>query len=327
MDTFGLADASPETVVGDEIVPAWQGKFVQQSKQAAAIVQQGIDDLREQVLGDVLTAIATMWGAAEGIDISLDVSHSVQTTGEMRCELAEILHQALRNVGRRTHVSWVRVVLRTGHERLALSVMDNGDGLPQAEEAPVYADAGCELSRIAARACRLGGSLFVKSWPGRGNCLMIQAPMPALVGEASPSRLRTPTLRIAISNGDSVVRSGLRAPLAQMADVEAVAEVADAVPGPDLTRREWEILRLIAEGLRNRQIAARLMISPKTVKNHIWSIYKQIGVNERSQAVNRWQELHQTDRAIARLDSERQAGITNLDSPSQPFSPAPPPLP
>ena len=48
---------------------------------------------------------------------------------------------------------------------------------------------------------------------------------------------------------------------------------------------------LIADGLSNRQIAARLVITEKTVKNHICSIYQRFGVGERSQAVRRWREL------------------------------------
>ena len=48
---------------------------------------------------------------------------------------------------------------------------------------------------------------------------------------------------------------------------------------------------LIAEGLSNRQIAARLVITEKTVKNHICSIYQRFGVSERSQAVSLWQQF------------------------------------
>jgi DNA-binding NarL/FixJ family response regulator len=59
----------------------------------------------------------------------------------------------------------------------------------------------------------------------------------------------------------------------------------------DLRPREREIMGLIADGLSNRQIAARLVITEKTVKNHICSIYQRFGVSERSQAVSRWQEL------------------------------------
>jgi DNA-binding NarL/FixJ family response regulator/two-component sensor histidine kinase len=58
-----------------------------------------------------------------------------------------------------------------------------------------------------------------------------------------------------------------------------------------LRPREAEIMGLIAEGLSNRQIAARLVITEKTVKNHICSIYQRFGVSERSQAVRRWHEF------------------------------------
>lgn len=57
-----------------------------------------------------------------------------------------------------------------------------------------------------------------------------------------------------------------------------------------LTPREREVMSLIAEGLSNRQIAARLVISEKTVKNHICSIYQRFGVYSRSQAVTHWRE-------------------------------------
>jgi two-component system, NarL family, response regulator DevR len=59
----------------------------------------------------------------------------------------------------------------------------------------------------------------------------------------------------------------------------------------ELTPREREVMGLIAEGLSNRQIAARLVISEKTVKNHICSIYQRIGVEGRREAVSRWRQL------------------------------------
>ena len=58
-----------------------------------------------------------------------------------------------------------------------------------------------------------------------------------------------------------------------------------------LRPREVEIMGLIAAGLSNRQIAARLVITEKTVKNHICSIYQRFGVCERSQAVRCWREF------------------------------------
>lgn len=51
-----------------------------------------------------------------------------------------------------------------------------------------------------------------------------------------------------------------------------------------LTKREYEVLTLIAEGLNNKEIAERLFISEKTVKNHVSNIFRKIGVNDRVQA-------------------------------------------
>jgi pimeloyl-ACP methyl ester carboxylesterase len=66
-----------------------------------------------------------------------------------------------------------------------------------------------------------------------------------------------------------------------------------AGPGPaeperpflDLTERERAILELIAQGVDNAQIARRLYISPKTVRNHITSIFRKLNVTTRAQAI------------------------------------------
>lgn len=51
-----------------------------------------------------------------------------------------------------------------------------------------------------------------------------------------------------------------------------------------LTRREREILGLLCQGLTNKEIAALLFISEKTVKNHINSIFKKLNVSDRTNA-------------------------------------------
>ncbi|WP_313560738.1 response regulator transcription factor, partial [Ruminiclostridium cellobioparum] len=50
------------------------------------------------------------------------------------------------------------------------------------------------------------------------------------------------------------------------------------------TTREIEVLKLIAEGMINKEIAKNLYISEKTVKNHISNIFKKLDVNDRTQA-------------------------------------------
>ncbi|MFT4144852.1 MAG: response regulator transcription factor [Mobilitalea sp.] len=51
-----------------------------------------------------------------------------------------------------------------------------------------------------------------------------------------------------------------------------------------LTKREIEVLKLLAEGLFNKEIAYMLSISEKTVKNHVSNIFKKINVSDRTQA-------------------------------------------
>jgi LuxR family transcriptional regulator of csgAB operon len=52
-----------------------------------------------------------------------------------------------------------------------------------------------------------------------------------------------------------------------------------------LSRRETEILGMVAVGAKNDEIANKLCISPHTVKTHLYNIYKKIHVGDRLQAV------------------------------------------
>lgn len=52
----------------------------------------------------------------------------------------------------------------------------------------------------------------------------------------------------------------------------------------NLTSREIEVLKLIAEGMINKEIAKKLYISEKTVKNHVSNIFKKLHVSDRTQA-------------------------------------------
>jgi DNA-binding NarL/FixJ family response regulator len=51
-----------------------------------------------------------------------------------------------------------------------------------------------------------------------------------------------------------------------------------------LTRRELDVLRLVAQGLTDARVAERLVISPRTVHGHLRSIYGKLGVNSRTAA-------------------------------------------
>jgi DNA-binding NarL/FixJ family response regulator len=57
------------------------------------------------------------------------------------------------------------------------------------------------------------------------------------------------------------------------------------VPYPaGLTAREVEVLRLVAQGLTDPQVAEQLILSPRTINAHLASIYGKLGVNSRTAA-------------------------------------------
>jgi DNA-binding NarL/FixJ family response regulator len=86
------------------------------------------------------------------------------------------------------------------------------------------------------------------------------------------------------------VLSGVRAAYAggSPLDPKAARALVDARraqrPARDLSAREEEVLRLVATGLANKQIARRLGISERTVKAHLTSVFQQLGVTDRTQA-------------------------------------------
>lgn len=68
---------------------------------------------------------------------------------------------------------------------------------------------------------------------------------------------------------------------------EAVKPLAGVAPDSIISRREEEVLQLIAEGLSTTEVASRLYISVKTVKNHLASVYQKLDSRDRTQAVVR----------------------------------------
>ena len=57
-----------------------------------------------------------------------------------------------------------------------------------------------------------------------------------------------------------------------------------------LSRREAEVARLVAAGCRNREIAARLFIAEKTVKQHVGAVFRKLGARNRVEAALAWRE-------------------------------------
>ncbi len=71
-----------------------------------------------------------------------------------------------------------------------------------------------------------------------------------------------------------------------------LAEIAAVQAASGLTRRQREIVRLVAEGLSNADIAARLVVSQRTVEAHLRSIFEKLGVVTRMAAVHEAQRRY-----------------------------------
>jgi DNA-binding NarL/FixJ family response regulator len=78
--------------------------------------------------------------------------------------------------------------------------------------------------------------------------------------------------------------------LAHSAAAPATREPVTAVEAPELTRRELEILQLVAEGHSNSQLARMLWVTEQTVKFHLSNIYRKLNVANRTEA-SRWAQL------------------------------------
>jgi two-component system response regulator DesR len=105
------------------------------------------------------------------------------------------------------------------------------------------------------------------------------------------------------ASGPEVI-GAIRAAL--LGDAPATHRVAVTVavpPGPPalalaLTDREREVLELLAVGLTNREIAARLHLGPDSVKKHATGLYRKLGVSNRTQAARRAADLLSQPRLI-----------------------------
>jgi DNA-binding NarL/FixJ family response regulator len=73
--------------------------------------------------------------------------------------------------------------------------------------------------------------------------------------------------------------------LSEFAAMSKRADERQQVPAPRLTDREMEVLRLVAQGMNNRDIAQNLFISENTVKNHIRNILEKLHLHSRMEAV------------------------------------------
>src|SRR6266487_3028882 len=121
-------------------------------------------------------------------------------------------------------------------------------------------------------------------------------PMAVLLAKLHEHSRKRP--RAALTNVPLAYMERLRALLRGERVQEGTSSAAPSAPTPaqpllePLTERELEVLRLIAAGLSNRAIAARLVLALSTVKSYVNTIYGKLQVESRTQAVARARALH-----------------------------------
>ena len=88
----------------------------------------------------------------------------------------------------------------------------------------------------------------------------------------------------AVANGEMILGPKVAA---KAMSVLMAGRTAARVPFPELTDREREVLDLVARGFDNATISRRLVLSPKTVRNHVANVLAKIGAPDRSAAIVR----------------------------------------
>lgn len=90
----------------------------------------------------------------------------------------------------------------------------------------------------------------------------------------------------AVAHGESLLQPAIQSRL-----MRHLREERDRAPAEPLTPREAQVLRLMAEGKTNKEIAAQLAITERTVKFHVGAILGKLGAGNRTEAVHRAAQL------------------------------------
>ncbi|MET8870072.1 DNA-binding response regulator [Nonomuraea sp. NPDC004580] len=95
-------------------------------------------------------------------------------------------------------------------------------------------------------------------------------------------------IRVLVVDDQTLVRQGIRSLLGLSGDIEVAGEAGEPpAKVQPLTERELGVLRLIAEGYSNREIAEALFLAEGTVTNHVSALLAKLGARDRTNAVLR----------------------------------------
>ena len=142
----------------------------------------------------------------------------------------------------------------------------------------------------------------------RADVVLLDLELPGMGGVEAVGKIETPVLVLtAYANDeqiDAVLRAGARGYLLKGASIDEIERAIRAVArgeryldprvasrvdalsrSPRLSKREREVLRLLADGLSNKEIGTALKVTERTVKFHVTAIFNKLGAENRAQAV------------------------------------------
>jgi signal transduction histidine kinase/DNA-binding CsgD family transcriptional regulator len=192
----------------------------------------------------------------EGIKTSLTVDEECRHEMDERNKLAiiGIVQEALSNVRLHSRANSVEVRLSYDPSEVVLTIIDDGVGfdLSATHSSTSSASRGIGLANMRESARLAGGSVDVLSTPGSGTQIEVRIPF------------------------EHYSNQGGRELTGRPADDEH----------PGLTNRELEVLKILANGGRNKDIAAEISVSLRTVKFHIENMYRKLDVWTRAELIS-----------------------------------------
>ena len=190
----------------------------------------------------------------QSIKTSLVVDGEGTQQIDQRNKLAviRIVQEALSNIRLHSHAKMAKVWLSYTHTYLMLLITDDGVGFDPSttHSALLPSSRGIGLANMRESASLAGGSVDVRSTPGSGTQVEVRIPFDH------------------DSDHDTVL-----------------SEFLDREVAPNLTNRELEALKILANGGRNKDIAAEMFVSLRTVKFHIANLYKKLDVRTRAELI------------------------------------------
>jgi DNA-binding NarL/FixJ family response regulator len=167
----------------------------------------------------------------------------------------------------------VRVARERGPDVILMDIrMPGVDGIEATKR--IVADPGCPTKVLVLTTYDLDEYVYHAVRAGASGFLLKTAPLPQLVAAIH-----------AVAGGDTLLAPEITRRLLEEYVTRPPPGSGRPAALEDLTEREVEVLRLVARGSSNAEIAQRLFVSEPTVKTHINRLFRKLGVRDRIHAV------------------------------------------